>query len=283
MGSVLLRGAGCIINDLWDRNIDKLVERTRTRPLAAGTLTPTQALLFLAGHLGLGLGVLVQFNVATVVLGVWSLALVVTYPLMKRITGWPQAFLGFTFNYGVLMAACASIVTPSSLSIMTLLNNNAALTTRGVFDVVAGELSGAVSVMDWPTVLCFYAAGISWTLVYDTIYALQDKLDDIRSGKVKSTAITFGRHLKLYLAGFAGLSVAGFGFAGVFGGLEWPYYLFAVGGTGAQYAWLISRLQPGNRAQCGLFFKLSWRIGGLVCVALLLNSLYDSLLSRIIL
>ena len=228
---------------------------------------------------------LLQFTVATVVLGVASLGLVVVYPLMKRITGWPQAFLGITFNYGVWMAACASILTPASISgsVMSLLNNNNNAATALTTTIMAQECSTALSLLDWPTLVCFYAAGISWTLVYDTIYALQDKLDDIKGGKVKSTAITFGRHLKLYLAGFACLSVAGFGLAGLFGGLEWPYYVFAVGGTGIQYAWLISRLQPENRAQCGLFFKSSWRVGGLVCCGLLLHSIYDYLFSRIIL
>ena len=144
------------MNDLWDRDIDAKVARTADRPIASGEIPLRAAFIFLAGLLLTGLLVLVQFNMATVMLGVASLGLVVVYPLMKRITYWPQAFLGLTFNWGALLAWCA--------------------------------VEGAVG---WPAVI-LYAAGFFWTLGYDTVYGHQDKEDDIVVG-VKSSSIKLGR------------------------------------------------------------------------------------------
>ncbi len=159
IGAVAMRGAGCIINDLWDRELDRQVKRTSARPLAAGTLTVRQALGLLAVLLLTGLAVLYQMPPVTVLLGFIVFPLIVLYPLMKRWTWWPQAFLGLTFNFGALMGWTA------------------------VNDVV-----GSVA-------LCLYGAGICWTLGYDTIYAHQDKEDDMRIG-VKSTALLFGENSK---------------------------------------------------------------------------------------
>lgn len=217
------------------------MERTKNRPLAKGTITTHEALLFLGGHLALGLGILLQLNTTTILLGVSSLALVVTYPLMKRITGWPQAFLGLTFNYGVLMASCAS---------------------------------SAIGMVDWNTALPLYIAGISWTLVYDTIYALQDKKDDLKSGQVQSTAITFGQNLKKYIVFFASTSLGGFTAAGVMASLGLPYYAIAVGGNILQYSWMIWKLDPLDTTDCGKWFKKSWRIGGLVCLGIVVDFLF---------
>jgi len=141
VGAILLRGAGCVVNDIYDRHLDRAVERTRGRPLASGEIHLLQAVAFLVALLALGLCVLLFFNRATIILGVCSLALVFTYPLMKRVTWWPQLFLGLAFNWGVLMGGAA----------------------------VKGAL-------DFPHILA-YIAGIFWTLGYDTIYAHQDKRD----------------------------------------------------------------------------------------------------------
>ncbi len=103
LGAILMRGAGCIINDLWDRELDKKVERTAGRPIASGAITPKHAIAFLIVMLLGGLMVLLQFNLFTIILGVVSLIPIVLYPLMKRITFWPQAFLGLTFNWGALL------------------------------------------------------------------------------------------------------------------------------------------------------------------------------------
>uniref|UniRef100_UPI00358E2389 4-hydroxybenzoate polyprenyltransferase, mitochondrial isoform X3 n=1 Tax=Myxine glutinosa TaxID=7769 RepID=UPI00358E2389 len=138
VGAALMRGAGCTINDLWDRDIDKKVHRTALRPLAAGTITPFQALLALAGQLSLALGILLCLNWYSVLLGASSLLFVVTYPLMKRITYWPQFVLGLTFNWGALLGWAA----------------------------VKGSC-------DWSVCLPLYFSGLMWTLVYDTIYAHQ--------------------------------------------------------------------------------------------------------------
>jgi 4-hydroxybenzoate polyprenyltransferase len=154
-GAVLMRGAGCVVNDLWDRKLDAQVERTKTRPLASGEIKPLYAILFLEGLLILSLLILLSLNRAAIILGFLSLVLVVTYPLMKRITWWPQLFLGFTFNWGALMGWAA----------------------------VKGHL-------ELPAIY-LYVAGIFWTLAYDTIYAHQDKEDDATVG-IRSTALLWG-------------------------------------------------------------------------------------------
>jgi 4-hydroxybenzoate polyprenyltransferase len=107
VGALLMRGAGCVVNDIYDRKLDRAVERTRDRPLASGEVSLLQAMAFLILLLILGLGTLLFFNRATIVLGAASLILVFTYPLMKRVTWWPQAFLGLAFNWGVLMGGMA--------------------------------------------------------------------------------------------------------------------------------------------------------------------------------
>ncbi|CAN6463667.1 unnamed protein product [Victoria cruziana] len=171
-GAILLRGAGCTINDLLDRDIDTLVERTKSRPIASGTLTPFQGLCFLGSQLLLGLGILLQLNSYSQILGASSLLLVFSYPLMKRLTFWPQAYLGLTFNWGALLGWAA----------------------------VRGSLDLAV-------VLPLYASGVCWTLVYDTIYAHQDKDDDLKVG-VKSTALRFGDLTKEWISGFGVASIS---------------------------------------------------------------------------
>lgn len=165
IGAVVMRGAGCVVNDLWDKDIDAQVERTRGRPLASGAVSTKQALLFLAVLCLIGLAILAQFNWLTVGLGALSLVLVVAYPLMKRVTWWPQAFLGFTFNWGVLMGASAA--------------------------------TNSLPAWVWP----LYAAGVLWTLAYDTIYAHADTKDDALIG-VKSTARLFGDNSRRWIAGF---------------------------------------------------------------------------------
>nr|WP_225889740.1 4-hydroxybenzoate octaprenyltransferase [Indioceanicola profundi] len=165
IGAVVMRGAGCTVNDILDRKLDAQVERTAVRPIPSGQVSVRQALLFLAAQLLAGLLVLVQLNWLSIGLGIASLALVFSYPLMKRITWWPQAFLGLTFNWGALMGWTA----------------------------VAGAL-------DAPALL-LYAGCILWTLGYDTIYAHQDKEDDARIG-IKSTALLFGGRSRQWVSAF---------------------------------------------------------------------------------
>ncbi|KAI9513175.1 UbiA prenyltransferase family-domain-containing protein [Russula earlei] len=139
-------------------------ERTKSRPLARGDITPRQAIAFLAPQLAAGLAVLTQLNWYSIVLGATSLSLVITYPLMKRITYWPQAVLGLAFNWGALLGWSA--------------------------------VSGAVH---WPVAGALYAGGVFWTLVYDSVYAHQDKADDARVG-IRSTALLFGERTRSVLA-----------------------------------------------------------------------------------
>ncbi|KAG6817197.1 Para-hydroxybenzoate--polyprenyltransferase, mitochondrial precursor (PHB:polyprenyltransferase) [Tephrocybe sp. NHM501043] len=174
LGAVVMRGAGCTINDLWDKNLDKAVERTKTRPLARGDISPSQAVVFLGAQLTAGLGVLTQLNMYSILLGASSLSLVTIYPFMKRITYWPQAVLGLAFNWGALLG----------------------------WSAVAGSVN-------WGVCLPLYAGGVCWTLVYDSIYAHQDKLDDVHAG-IRSTALLFGNHSRSILtAGRVLLDVVG--------------------------------------------------------------------------
>lgn len=178
VGAVVMRGAGCTINDLWDRKIDAQVVRTRDRPLASGKLSTGQAVAFLAGQLTVGLAVLLQLDFCSIALGSVALLPVAIYPFMKRITYWPQLMLGVAFNWGALLGM------PSTLAL-----SSAAACSALWADCL-------------PVTMPLYLGGILWTLVYDTIYAHQDKLDDRRIG-VKSTALRFGSNTTWVLSGFA--------------------------------------------------------------------------------
>ncbi len=164
IGSVVMRSAGCVINDLIDQKFDAKVERTKHRPLASKKISRRGAFVALGILLTLGLLILLQFNEQTIFGGLAALALVVTYPLMKRITHYPQVFLGLTFNFGILIASLALL-------------ENIALST-----------------------VLLYFACIIWTVIYDTIYAYQDISDDLKIG-VKSTAIKFRENPRKILTG----------------------------------------------------------------------------------
>ena len=187
-GAIVMRGAGCTLNDIIDRNIDAQVARTKHRPLPSGEITVTRATLFLLVQLSVGLVVLLSLNKFSWIIGATALLLVFTYPLMKRITFWPQLFLGFTFNWGALLGWAA----------------------------VRGEINEQA--------LWLYAGGVFWTLGYDTIYAHQDRADDLKAG-VKSTARKFGLGSKPWLFSFYSLALVMFFQAGFSLSLGWPFYL----------------------------------------------------------
>ncbi|CAG9860762.1 unnamed protein product [Phyllotreta striolata] len=187
-GALVMRGAGCTINDMWDRDIDRKVVRTKDRPLANGEITMKRALVFLGGQLSVALLILLQLNWYSVALGASSMALVCTYPLMKRVTYWPQLVLGFTFNWGALLG----------------------------YSAIQGSLN-------LPVCLPLYCAGVCWTIIYDTIYAHQDKNDDLRIG-IKSTAIRFNENTKLWLSGFGTTMIGSLCLAGIMNEQTWPYY-----------------------------------------------------------
>src|SRR3954465_9603738 len=157
IGAFVMRGAGCTWNDITDRDLDARVERTRSRPIPAGQVSVTQALIFLVAQALIGLAVLLQFNRFAILTGIASLLIVAIYPFMKRITWWPQVVLGLAFSWGALMGFAV---------------------TFGRIDVTA---------------LVLYAGAISWVIGYDTIYAHQDAEDDALIG-IKSTARLFGAH-----------------------------------------------------------------------------------------
>jgi 4-hydroxybenzoate polyprenyltransferase len=187
VGSLVMRAAGCVVNDLWDRDIDRKVARTAGRPLASGALRSRHALAFLGVLLAAGLAVLLQLNRLSQGLGVASLLLVGLYPLAKRVTWWPQLMMGFTFGFGAPLGYAAA----------------------------AGHLDAA-----WAAL---YAAAILWDVGFDTIYAHQDREDDALVG-VHSTARLFGEYTRLFLAACYVASVVVLGLAGWFAGLGMWFY-----------------------------------------------------------
>ncbi|MEZ0260047.1 MAG: 4-hydroxybenzoate octaprenyltransferase [Alphaproteobacteria bacterium] len=234
IGAVVMRAAGCVINDIWDRKLDAQVERTRSRPLPSGEVTPRQALVFLTLLLVTGLAVLLQFNKLSIKLGFLSLALVATYPLMKRITWWPQLFLGFTFNWGALLGWTA--------------------------------LQGRLPLHIESIPLWLYAGGIFWTLAYDTIYAHQDKEDDATIG-IRSTARLFGKHSKIFVGAFFMLAITCFGVAKFFAApSQMTQLLIAL--PVAHALWQLHIWKMDDAASCLKVFKMNRDFGFLVLLML---------------
>ncbi len=233
LGAIVMRGAGCTVNDIVDRDIDAKVARTATRPLASGALGLTQAFVFLGLQLAVGLFVLARMPALALWLGIASLALIAIYPFMKRITWWPQAFLGLTFNWGALLGWAA----------------------------VQGNLA-------WPP-LALYLAGFFWTLSYDTIYAHQDKIDDSRVG-VRSTALRLGNATKSWLLGFdlamLGLLVSCFALAG----LGWAAYgaLLAVA---SHLFWQARSVDLDDARDCLAKFRANRWIGWMILAGIVLG------------
>ena len=162
LGSVLMRSAGCIFNDIVDKDFDKKVQRTKLRPLASGKISVIRSMIYVVLLCVTAFIVLIQFNFTTIMLGLGSMLLAFAYPFMKRITYWPQLFLGLTFNWGIIMA-------------WTSVNNDISL-----------------------NIILLYIAAIFWTLGYDTIYGAQDMSEDEIIG-VKSTSIKFKKNIKLFI------------------------------------------------------------------------------------
>ena len=228
VGAFAMRGAGCTWNDIVDRDLDARVERTRSRPIPSGQVTVASAAAFLALQALVGLAVLLQFNRFTIYVGFASLAVVVVYPFMKRITYWPQIVLGLAFSWGALMGWPATFAR-----------------------------------LD-PPALLLYAGAICWVIGYDTIYAHQDREDDALIG-IKSTALLFRERTKPMLALFYALAVALIALAGwsAGGGLVFALGLLAFA---AHLAWQIARLDVDDPVNCLVVFK-SNRDAGLILFA----------------
>jgi len=234
IGAFAMRGAGCTWNDIVDRDLDRSVERTRSRPIPSGQVSVLQATAFLVVQALIGLAVLMSFNWFTVALGIASLAIVAVYPFMKRITYWPQTVLGLAFSWGALMGWAAAF----------------------------GRL-------DAPALL-LYGGSIAWVIGYDTIYAHQDREDDALIG-IKSTALLFGARTKPMLAIFYTLAVILIGVAGWTAGAG---VAFAAGlaGFAAHLGWQIARLDIGDPDRCLALFKSDRDAGLILFAGLLLDA-----------
>lgn len=192
LGSAVMRAAGCAYNDIVDRDLDRRVTRTAGRPVASGLIGVKAAWAYVVGSSLAGLGVLLSLNLTAVVVGAASILLVAAYPFMKRITWWPQLWLGLTFNWGALVGYAASQGGPAGWEMLA--------GGRWAWPVPAAEANW------WPALL-LYASGVFWTLGYDTIYALQDIEDDALAG-VKSSARRLGAHARAGVFGFYTISAA---------------------------------------------------------------------------
>jgi 4-hydroxybenzoate polyprenyltransferase len=223
IGSLVMRAAGCVVNDLWDRDIDRRVARTAARPLASGAVRSSQALEFLAALLGCGLLVLLSLNRLAQVLGVASLVLVGLYPLAKRVTWWPQLVMGFTFGFGAPLGYAAA----------------------------AGRID-----LSWALL---YAAAICWDLGFDTIYAHQDREDDALVG-VHSTARLFGERTRPFLAACYGATVVLFGLAGWSSGLG-IWFIVALALPAGLLAWQVASLDIHDPAHCLKLFRANREVG----------------------
>jgi 4-hydroxybenzoate polyprenyltransferase len=231
IGAVAMRGAGCTLNDIADRDYDARVARTRLRPLPSGRITLLQAGAFLLVQLAIGAAVLFSLNRLSILLGLAVLGLIGTYPFMKRITYWPQLFLGLNFNWGALIGWTA----------------------------VTGSLG-------WPALL-LYLGGVFWTLGYDTIYAHQDKEDDARIG-VKSSALALGHRTWPFLFMFYTAAALVWGLAGVAAGLGIAFWTALVAAA-LQLAWQAARVDTDDAADCLSKFRSNRAVGWLLLLGII--------------
>lgn len=239
IGATLMRSAGCIINDLADRTLDAQVERTKNRPLASGAIKPWQAILLLIVLLALACATACTLPFTWLPLAAIALPLIVLYPFMKRITWWPQVFLGLTFNLGVLFGWVATGIT------------------------------------FFPAAFVLYAAAVCWTLGYDTIYAVQDMADDEKIG-IRSTARRIGTaHLRMFVAACYGVMLALLTLSGYLLHAPFPYYLALVA-AGAQLLWQVRQL-PCAPERAGALFRSNQWVGLIILIGLLASRLLVSL------
>lgn len=235
IGAVAMRSAGCIVNDIWDRKLDARVERTKSRPLASGEITLKRALFLLLALLLLAFFIWLQLDWLARFLCIIALGLVIAYPAMKRITWWPQAFLGITFNFGVLVGYAAA----------------------------AGGLN--------PAIMIFYLGAIFWTIGYDTIYAHQDIEDDRMIG-IKSTALRFENSPKKFVALNYALAMLLWWFGAMLMALPWWSYLLMLG-VGAHLVWQLTEFQPKSPEVSLRVFKKNVQTAVLMAAIVILAAL----------
>ncbi len=236
LGAMLMRSAGCIINDIVDRNIDKKVERTKNRPIASKKISVKFGLLYVFILCGLAFLVLINFNQFTIIMALLSMPFAFTYPLMKRFTYWPQLFLGITFNYGLVLA-------------WTSINNEISLIP-----------------------ILFYIGAIFWTLGYDTIYGYQDIKDDEIIG-VKSTSIKFKKNPKKFIFICYLIFIASLVFMGTLMNFKIFYYLFLIIPITHLILFQINKLNVNDSNDCLIKFKSNNILGLVIFINLLIGKI----------
>ena len=236
MGAILMRSAGCIVNDIVDKDFDKVVQRTKKRPIAAGNVSVKLAILYAIILCSLAFLVLIQFNFFTIILALLSMPLAFTYPLMKRFTYWPQLFLGITFNYGLLLGWSS---TNTEISIIPLF---------------------------------FYIGAIFWTLGYDTIYGFQDIKDDEIIG-VKSTSIKFKNNPKFFISFCYLIFSLCLIVTGYMMNFNYIFYMFLIFTLFHLFIFQIKRLDINSAEKCLSIFKSNNFIGMLVFVSLIFGKI----------
>ena len=235
-GSILMRSAGCIINDIADKNFDQKVERTKNRPIASGKVSVKLALIYSTALCGLAFLVLINFNKFTIYMALLSMPLAFTYPLMKRITYWPQLFLGITFNYGLILAWIS--------------------------------VSNDISLVS----IAFYVGAIFWTLGYDTIYGFQDIKDDEIIG-VKSTSIKFKNDPKKFLLFCYLIFIVSLIFIGIKMNFKFYYFIFLTLPAIQLFIFQIKKLDISNTFDCLNKFKSNNFLGMLVLINIFIGKL----------
>jgi 4-hydroxybenzoate polyprenyltransferase len=237
-GAIIMRGAGCTVNDLWDRNLDPHVARTRLRPIARGAITPYQAIPFLGAQLFAGLAILLQFPWQCFFYATPSLVFVAVYPLAKRVTNYPQFVLGLTFSWGAMVGFPALGI--------DLLSNTPALVSAA----------------------CLYGSCVAWTLVYDMIYAYQDIKDDVKAG-IKSIALAQQHNAKTFLSVVAGVQVALLAASGMAIGAGPIFFGGVCGGAASTLGYMIKKVDLSNVADCWAWFRRgAWFTGGAISLGL---------------
>ena len=234
MGSVLMRSAGCIVNDISDKEFDKKVERTKNRPIASGNVSVKLGLLYTIILCSIAFLVLINFNNLTIILALGSMPLAFTYPLMKRFTYWPQLFLGITFNYGLILGWTA----------------------------IQGEIN-AVAII-------FYLGAIFWTLGYDTIYGFQDIKDDEIIG-VKSTSIKFKKKPKLFLTTCYLIFIISLILVGIYMKFNTMFYFFILISTTHLFFYQIHNFNFKDPKNCLRIFKSNNFFGAIVLCNILIG------------
>tara|TARA_Y100000590_G_scaffold418073_1_gene518407 strand:+ start:13 stop:888 length:876 start_codon:yes stop_codon:yes gene_type:complete len=234
LGSVLMRSAGCIVNDVVDKNFDKKVKRTKNRPIASGKVSIFLAIIYCLTLCGLAFLVLINFNKLTIIIAILSMPLAFTYPLMKRFTYWPQLFLGITFNYGLLLGWIS-------------IQENISLTP-----------------------IVFYIGAIFWTLGYDTIYGYQDIKDDEIIG-VKSTSIKFKNNSKVFISFCYFVFISSLVITGLHMNFENNYFLLLMLPIAHLFIFQINKLKINNPNSCHLKFKSNNFLGLIIFIIILVE------------